>query len=364
MKMVDKVKCLLVDDVEENLLALAALLAGDDREIYKATSGPAALELLLVHDFALALLDIHMPTMDGFELAELMRGTERSRTVPIIFITASSDEPLPMFRGYESGAVDVLFKPINAQILRQKADVFFQLHSQRQQLAAAVRAREDVLAIVSHDLRTPLSVVQTTASMLLNPKYNLSPQQVREQHERIKRNVELMNRMIGDLMDMANLRAGTLSIDPRPMIINDVLRETVTQHEPPARDKGLTLIYDAGNDVMRAEADRARLMQLFQNLIGNAVKFCKSGDSITVTSRTRGNSAQIEISDTGPGIAPDDLPHIFDPYYSASKKHQKTGTDLGLYIGKGIVDAHGGQIRCASEPGIGTTFSIALPLAN
>jgi len=362
--MVDKVKCLLVDDVEENLLALEALLAGEDREIHKATSGPAALELLLVHDFALALLDIHMPTMDGFELAELMRGTERSKTVPIIFITAASNsEPLPMFRGYESGAVDVLFKPINPEILRQKADVFFRMHRQQQQLAAAVRAREDVLAIVSHDMRTPLSVVHTTASMLLNPKYTFTPQQTREQHERIKRNVELMNRMIGDLMDMANLRAGKLSIDPRPMVINDVLREAVTAHESPARDKGLALSYDAGTDVMRAEADRARLMQLFQNLIGNAVKFCKAGDSITIASRTRGNSAHIEISDTGPGIAADDLPHIFDPYYSASKKHQKTGTGLGLYIGKGIVDAHGGQIRCNSEPGIGTTFSIALPLS-
>ena len=256
-----------------------------------------------------------------------------------------------MFRGYESGAVDVLFKPINPDILRQKADVFFRMHRQRQQLAAAVRAREDVLAIVSHDMRTPLSVVHTTASMLLNPKYKLTPEQVREQHERIKRNVELMNRMIGDLMDMANLRAGKLSIDPRPMVINEVLREAITAHEVPARDKGLTLSYDSGSDVMRAEADRARLMQLFQNLIGNAVKFCKAGDTITVASRTRGSSAQIEISDTGPGIAADDLPHIFDPYYSASKKHQKTGTGLGLYIGKGIVDAHGGQIRCASEPG-------------
>jgi two-component system sensor histidine kinase/response regulator len=362
--MVDMVKCLLVDDVEENLLALEAVLAGEDREIYKATSGPAALELLLVHEFALALLDIHMPTMDGFELAELMRGTERSKSVPIIFITASNNATLPTFRGYESGAVDVLFKPINPEILRQKADVFFQLHRQRQQLAAAVRAREDVLAIVSHDMRTPLSVVQTTASMLLNPKYNFTPQQMREQHERIKRNVELMNRMIGDLMDMANLRAGKLSIDPKPTVINEVLREAVTAHEAPAREKGLTLSYDAGTDVMRAEADRARLMQLFQNLIGNSVKFCKSGDRIAVSSRTRGNQALIEISDSGPGISPEDQPHIFDPYYSASRKHQKTGTGLGLYISKGIVDAHGGQIRCNSQPEAGTTFSIALPLAS
>jgi two-component system sensor histidine kinase/response regulator len=360
--MIAKVKCLLVDDVEENLLALEAVLAGPDREIYKATSGPQALELLLVHEFALALLDIHMPSMDGFELAELMRGTERSKHIPIIFITAASPtEPLPMFRGYESGAVDVLFKPINTEILRQKAEVFFELCRQREQLKQAVQARDDVLAIVSHDMRTPLSVVHTTTSMLLNPKYKLTPEQVREQHERIRRNVDLMNRMIGDLMDMVHLRAGRLSINPKPMVVNDVLRDAVAAHEVPARDKGLQLQYDAGTDVMRTEADRARLMQLFQNLLGNAVKFSKAGDSIQVTSRTRGNHAQIEIADTGPGIAADDLPHIFDPYYSA-KKHQKTGTGLGLYIAKGIVDAHGGTIRCTSEPGVGTTFNITLPL--
>jgi signal transduction histidine kinase len=361
--MTDKVKCLLVDDVEENLLALEAVLAGDDREIYKASSGPQALELLLVHEFALALLDIHMPTMDGFELAELMRGTERSKHIPIIFITAASPtEPLPMFRGYESGAVDVLFKPMNTEILRQKAAVFFELHRQREELRQAVQSREDVLAIVSHDMRTPLAVVHTTTSMLLNPKYNLSPEQVREQHERIRRNVDLMNRMIGDLMDMVHLRSGKLSINPKPIVINEVLREAVTAHESPARDKGLQMDYDAGNDVMRADADRARLMQLFQNLLGNAVKFTKAGDRISIISRTRGALAQIEIADTGPGIAADDLPHIFDPYYSASTKHQKTGTGLGLYIAKGIVDAHGGTIRCTSEPGAGTTFSITLPL--
>jgi two-component system, sensor histidine kinase and response regulator len=361
--MIDKVKCLLVDDVEENLIALEAVLAGDDREIHKATSGPQALELLLIHDFALALLDIRMPTMDGFELAELMRGTERSKHIPIIFITAQSpNEPLPMFRGYESGAVDVLFKPINTEIVRQKAAVFFELHRQREALRHAVQSREDVLAIVSHDMRTPLSVVHTTTSMLLNPKYKLTPEQVREQHERIRRNVDLMNRMIGDLMDMVHLRSGRLSINPKPTVVNDVLREAITAHEVPARDKGLQLTYDAGNDIMRAEADRARLMQLFQNLLGNAVKFTKAGDSINVSSRTRGNHAQIEIADSGPGIAADDLPHIFDPYYSASKKHQKTGTGLGLYIAKGIVDAHGGTIRCVSEPGVGTTFNITLPL--
>jgi len=359
-----KVKCLLVDHVEENLRSLDALLRGEEREIFTATSGAAALDLLRAHDFAFALSAIQMPAMDGFELAELMRGTERWQHIPIIFIAAApANAPLPMFRGYESGAVDVLFTPIDPGILKQKAAIFFQLHRQRVQLEQAVRSREDVLAIVSHDLRTPLSVIHTTASMLLNPKYQLTPQQVGEQHERIRRNAEQMNRMIGDLMDMVSLRGGKLSIDRKPIVMNDVLGEAVNAHETPARDKGITLTYEAGSEEMKVNADRGRLLQLFQNLLGNAIKFCKTGDRITVTSRTGDNCAQVEIADSGPGIAADDLPHIFDPYYSASKKHQKTGIGLGLYISKGIVDAHGGQIRCGSGPDTGTRFDISLPLA-
>jgi signal transduction histidine kinase len=360
---VERVKCLIVDRHEASLAALEAVLQADDREIFHATSAEQAMDLSRQHDFAFVLLDVQIPTLDGHALAELMRGAERSSATPIILMTAAApNDPLPVFRGFESAAVDVLFQPVNPDILRLKAKLFVEAYRQKQELARAMRAREDVLAIVSHDLRTPLAVVHTTASMLLNPKYQLTPQQVREQHERIKRNVELMNRMIGDLMDMASLRAGKLSIDTRPTVINDVLREAVTVHEAPVREKGLTLAYEANSDVMYAEADRARLMQLFQNLIGNAVKFCKAGDRITVTSRTRGSSAFIEISDTGPGISAEDLPRIFDPYFSASEKHQKTGTGLGLYIGKGIVDAHGGEIRCGSEPGLGTTFTVSLPL--
>ena len=359
----ERVKCLIVDQHEPTLAALESALQSGDRQIFAATTAADAMNLSREHDFAFVLLDVQIPTLDGHALAEVMRGAERSSATPIIFMTsATPNEPPPVFRGFDSAAVDVLYKPVNPWILAQKAKLFVDLYRQKQELARALRAREDVLAIVSHDMRTPLSVVSNTAAMLLNPKYQLTPQQVREQHERIKRNVELMNRMIGDLLDMANLRSGKLTIDPQPMVINDVLRDTVATHEASAREKGVTLSYEAGTDVMRVEADRARLTQLFQNLIGNAIKFCKAGDRITVTSRTRGKAAHIEISDTGPGIAAEDLPLIFDPYFSASKKHQKTGTGLGLYISKGIVDAHGGEIRCRSEPGVGTTFSITLPL--
>src|SRR5580693_928978 len=167
------VKCLLVDDLEENLLALAALLQRPGLEILTAHSGPEALELLLVHDVALAFLDVQMPEMDGFELAELMRGSERTRQVPIIFVTAGVRDQYRLFKGYETGAVDFLYKPVEPHILNSKADVFFQLYRQKQQLARqleelteTLRLNELFTAVLGHDLRNPLSAILNSPNLL------------------------------------------------------------------------------------------------------------------------------------------------------------------------------------------------------
>src|SRR4029079_17264976 len=167
------VKCLLVDDLDENLLALSALLRRDDVEVLQARSGTEALELLLIHEVALAFLDVQMPEMDGFELAELMRGSERTRHVPIIFVTAASHDQHRVFKGYENGAVDFLYKPLDPYILENKADVFFELYRQKQQLARELHDRTETLplnemftAVLGHDLRNPLNAILTAAQLL------------------------------------------------------------------------------------------------------------------------------------------------------------------------------------------------------
>ena len=225
-------------------------------------------------------------------------------------------------------------------------------------------ALDEVVAMVSHDLRTPLSVLHTTVSMLLNPKYQFSPQQVREQHERIRRNVDLMNQMVGELADIGAMRAGKLPIDLKPLAINAVLRDAVTAAEAPARDQGVQLTFETWPDELKADADRARLLQLFQNLLGRAVRNCQSGGRVRVNALVRDDQVQIEIVDSGPGIAVDDLPHVFDPSSAAGKRLPKNGTGLGLCIARGIAEAHGGQLACASSANDGTTFTISLPLTR
>src|SRR5579862_1864241 len=216
-----RVKCLLVDDLEENLLALAALLRREDVELLTARSGEQALELLLRHDVALAFLDVQMPDMDGFELAELMRGSERTRHIPIIFVTAGAREQQRLFKGYESGAVDFIYKPIEPHILKNKADVFFQLHRQRLELARELKDRTETLrlnemfsALLAHDLRNPLSAILASAQLLHRRSDDRHAQ---EAAARIVSSGKHMSRLIEDMLDLARARlAGGIVLKREP----------------------------------------------------------------------------------------------------------------------------------------------------
>ena len=176
----EPVKFLLVDDLQENLLALEAILRREGLQLFTARSGSEALELLLVHDFALALLDVEMPAMDGFELAELMRGTERTRRIPIIFLTAVAADEMRRFRGYEAGAVDYLLKPVDPQMLRNKVNVFFELHRQRQELAlqrdelrvSAERLAKALGRLQAHGDNSPLAIVEFNREFRLISWFN------------------------------------------------------------------------------------------------------------------------------------------------------------------------------------------------
>ena len=235
MPSTDCIKCLLVDDVPENLIALEALLQRDGLEILKAQSGPEALELLLTHsDVALALLDVQMPEMSGFELAELIRGSERTRHIPLIFITAGSREHNWQFRGYESGAVDFLYKPIDPHMLINKANVFFELQRRKQAQAreleertAALRVNEMFTAVLSHDLRTPLMSISAAATVL---KRQPDTDRVAVLVDRVLSSSQRMGRMIEDLLDVTRIRhAGGLALQLGRADMQSIVQRTLVE---------------------------------------------------------------------------------------------------------------------------------------
>ncbi len=358
------VKCLIVDDLEENLLALSVLLRRDDVEVLTARSGSEALELLLRHDIALAFLDVQMPEMDGFELAELIRGSERTRHIPLIFITAGGRDAQRMFRGYEAGAVDFLFKPIEPHMLVSKADVFFQLYRQKQRLAHELRERSDALrmnemftAVLGHDLRTPLSVIMTSA-YIVNARSE--DPAVRSATQRMVQSSKAMGRMIGDLLDLTRARlGGGIPISLHRNELEGVVRQSMEECTAanPGRVAELVVV---GNT--EGEFDSDRLAQVTSNLIGNAIKHGDISELVQV--RVDGSAPhEVTLSVRNRGTIPADLmPHIFDPFRTRSRgPRSPDGLGLGLYIVREMVGAHGGEVSAESGVDEHTTFTVRVP---
>ena len=358
------VKCLLVDDLEDNLLVLTALLRRDGLDLLQARSGREALELMLQHEFALALLDVHMPEMDGFELAELMRGSERTRHIPIIFVTAGEHDQRRIFRGYESGAVDFLHKPIEPRVLANKAEVFFQLHRQKQQLAAQLHERTETLrlsemlmAMLGHDLRGPLSAMLMSAMVLERRAENDASRQAAV---RIQSSGKRMSRMIGDLLDLARARlAGGIAVLRAEMDLAPVLQRAIQECQVSVPERAIE--WQAEGDSTGAW-DADRLAQVASNLIGNAVRHGDAEGPVRVALDSR-QPELVSFSVANAGVIPAELlPHIFDPFRSGRRTSgASTGLGIGLYIVEQIVQAHGGTLSVRSEDGAGTTFRVTLP---
>jgi PAS domain S-box-containing protein len=214
-----------------------------------------------------------------------------------------------------------------------------------EELRVAVRTRDDVLAVVSHDLRSPLGSVELSATILLGQL--AADNRARRHLELIHRSCTRMEHLINDLLDTASIRAGRLHLNIQPESADAVLAEALDLHLPIAEERGIRLVRESSVAGIDIACDRHRVLQVFGNLIGNAIKFCRSGDTITIGARSDGHQILFSVLDTGPGIQPDAAPHLFQPYWSAPG-HVRQGAGLGLYIARGIVEQHRGQIWSSS----------------
>jgi signal transduction histidine kinase len=349
------VKFLLVDDLDENLLVLEALLRRDGLELLKAKSGREALELMLVHEFALALIDVQMPEMDGFELAELMRGAERTRHVPIIFVTAGMQERHRVFKGYDAGAVDFLFKPLEPQILRHKTETFFQLHRQRQELAETLRLNEELMAVVGHDLRNPLNVVLMTTRVL----EETTDPQLKKCVERLQSSGARMQQIIEELFDLTRARlGGGIPIERKPLDLEAVARKAVAEFEATNPSRQIDVLVSGDTT---GSWDAGRLGQVLSNLIGNALRH--GTVTVPITVKLTGSETEVVACiQNGGVIAADLMPRLFEPFQSGlGRRTRAEGLGLGLYIVQQIVLAHGGEVRVSSSLEAGTRFEVQLP---
>lgn len=353
------INLLIVDDIPQNLVAMEALLRSDTVHVLKASSGAEALELLLANDVALALLDVQMPEMDGFALAELMRGSQRTRDVPIIFLTASPSDPMRSFKGYESGAVDFLHKPIDPRIIRGKVNVFIELYQQRlllrvrnEKLERALKLNETMIAVLTHDLRIPLSVI-TLCIDKLRAEAGDGP------FARTVRNLEAssqrMARMIGQLLDFSRIRSDVLQLQPDEGDLHAVAHTVVNELRQAYPEASIELSSEGS---LHGVFDHERLGQVLANLAGNAVQHGSAGCPVEL--RLDGRHAdRLSISVHNAGQIPDSLlPRIFEPFKSSHSSSK--GLGLGLYIVDQFVKAHGGQVTVRNT-GSGALFEVVLP---
>ncbi|EPL07116.1 hybrid sensor histidine kinase/response regulator [Pseudomonas sp. CF161] len=388
-------KLLIVDDLPENLLALEALIKREDRTVYKALSADEALSLLLQHEFAMAILDVQMPGMNGFELAELMRGTEKTKNIPIVFVSAAGRELNYAFKGYESGAVDFLHKPLDIHAVKSKVNVFVDLYRQskamKQQVEAleqsrreqevllkklqatqneleqAVRMRDDFMSIVAHEVRTPLNglILETQLRKMHLARDNAAAFTLDKMHamvDRDERQIKSLIRLIEDMLDISRIRTGKLSIRPSRFDLCQLVRGLLENFAPQV-DAAESSVSLCAEDSVEGQWDEFRIEQVISNLLTNALRY-GAKSPIEVRVYRQGDEARVEVRDHGIGISEDNQKRIFQQFERVSGSPVAAGLGLGLFISEQIVAAHGGSITVQSRIGEGALFRVSLPLGE
>jgi len=373
---IDSVYFLLVDDLEENLLSLEALLRRDDLVLLKARSGNEALEFLLKYEVALALLDVHMPGMSGFELAELMRGNQRARHVPIIFLTAGNADRQRRFRGYEAGAVDFLHKPIEPDILRSKAQVFFDLYCQRRLLARqrdelkasaealqdADRRKDEFLAVLAHELRNPLMPIRNGLQIM---RMSGNTNEFGEIRDIMDRQVTHLVRLIDDLLDVSRVSRGKIDLRKEHVTVENALQAAIEVSRPLIEAGKHALTVELPPEPLWIEADLTRVAQVLSNLLNNAAKYTPPGGRIVFSVAREKDEVVLSVSDNGVGIPADMLPKVFELFTQVKNGSEQSrhGLGIGLALSRQLVEMHGGSIEARSPGvGLGSTFVVRLPL--
>jgi signal transduction histidine kinase len=372
---------LLVDDQPAKLLSYGAILGGMGVTLVTASSGREALDHLLRKDFAVVLIDVCMPELDGFELASMIRGHPRFQKTAIIFVSGVHMSDFDRLKGYAHGAVDYVPVPVVPEILRAKVNVFVDLFRKTRQLERmnqelerrvsertselqeAARRKDEFLAMLAHELRNPLAAIRLAAQLL---GFNdLPPAQLTGCIAVIQRQVEHLVRLIDDLVDVSRITRGLISLRHEPTDLSAVIAQAIETARPLIDARRHTLSVDVADGPLLVDGDIARLSQVVANILNNAAKFTDPGGRIELRVWRDTQHAAIEVKDNGRGIAREMLPHIFDLFTHSDQPLDRAvgGLGIGLAIVRQLVEMHGGSVRARSDgPGTGAEVLVRLPI--
>lgn len=376
----EKTNILLVDDSSDKLLALESVLADLDQNLVKATSGKEALRLLLQQDFAVILLDVNMPGMDGFETAALIRQRKNSQYTPIIFVTAISTSEALMYKGYAYGAVDYLFTPVIPEVLRSKVMVFVELERKTQQIRRQAeqlgqlnqdltrrsaeieginKELESFSYTISHDLRAPLRAMQGLSNALVEDYSHCLEPAGQDYARRIAGAASRMDSLIQDLLEYSRLSRAQLEL--KAINLDLLVDELLTENQSEIDERQAVVTVRRPLPEVRGHA--TTLMQILTNLLSNALKFVRPGvkPAVSIRAEPQENSHRIWVEDNGIGIAPEHHERIFRVFERLHASDAYPGTGIGLAIVHKGIERLGGRMGIESKPGQGSRFWLDLP---
>jgi signal transduction histidine kinase len=391
----ERVNILLVDDQPGKLLAYEAMLGELDENLIKASSGKEALAHLLKTDIPIVLMDVSMPDLDGFELAEIIRQHPRYQKTAIIFVSAVHLTDMDRVKGYQSGAVDYVSVPVIPELLRAKVRVFAELHRKTREseqlnrelearvvertaelersaakqkdladrLQDADRRKDEFLALLGHELRNPLAPIVNAASIMRLRAGN--DPDLTWCREVIERQAAHLTRLVDDLLDVSRITRGTITLRPEPVNLQTIVANAVESCRPLIDKRRHVLAVTSSDRPLPVRADPARLTQIVVNLLNNAAKYQDESGRIELSAHAEGANAVLTVRDHGIGITSESLPFIFDLFSQAghAKHSAEEGLGIGLSLVKRLTELHGGSIEAKSEgAGRGSEFVVRLPL--
>jgi signal transduction histidine kinase len=380
---------LLVDDEPRNLDVLEAILEDPGHRLLRAEDADTALKLLLNHDVAAIVLDIKMPGVSGFELAQVIKGTKRFRQIPIVFLTAHLLDEKDVMTGYGAGAVDYLTKPVNPKILRHKVGVFVELFQKTRALAelnetleervrertaelerseAALRTahqqKDEFIAILAHELRNPLAPIRFGIDLLLD--LGATDAAAERTLSTMSRQLDHVVRLVDDLLDTSRISRGVLELKMEDIDLAKSVEQAVEGVRVFAEGREQNIHLELEREV-HVRADQTRVVQILGNLLHNAIKFTPEHGDIRVELGRTERGVAVRVIDAGQGIAPEDLPHLFDMFWRRGMTAY--GADramgIGLSLARRLTELHAGTLTVDSAGrGMGTTFTLELPVVD